>query len=55
MIEKKKIQLDEVTLMRTILAVIIVFMHSFTCYQGAWTKPEGCIDIPAYKWIARIV
>jgi hypothetical protein len=54
MIEKKRIQLDEVTLMRTILAVIIVFMHSFTCYQGAWTKPEGCIDIPAYKWIARI-
>ena len=31
---KPKIRLDEVTLMRTILALLIVFMHSFTCYQG---------------------
>ena len=28
-------------------------MHSFTCYQGSWTKPEGYIDILTYKWIAR--
>lgn len=26
-----KPRLDEVTLMRTILALLIVFMHSFTC------------------------
>lgn len=52
--EKKKIHLDEVTLMRTILAVMIVTMHSFTCYQGGWSQPEGYIDIPTYKWIARI-
>ena len=51
--EKKKIRFDEVTLMRTILAALILFMHAFTCYQGGWTKPEGCIDIPIYKWIAR--
>lgn len=38
--QKKIIKLDEVTLMRTILAVLIVFMHSFTCYQGGWAKPE---------------
>lgn len=51
--DKKIIRLDEVTLMRTILAVLIVFMHAFTCYQGGWAQPEGYIDIPLYKWIAR--
>lgn len=50
----KKIRLDEVTAMRTILALLIVLMHSFTCYQGGWSLPEGCIDIPLYKWIARV-
>lgn len=29
--QKQIIRLDEVTLMRTILALLIVFMHSFTC------------------------
>lgn len=51
---KKRIRLDEITLMRSVLAVLIVFMHAFTCYQGAWEQPEGYIDIPVYKWIARI-
>lgn len=51
--EKRYKRLDEVTLMRTILAVLIVFMHSFTCYQGGWDKPIGYVDIPAYMWIAR--
>ncbi len=38
---KKKIRLDEVTIMRTILAFLIVFMHAFTYYQKnlviSWT------------------
>lgn len=51
--KKERIRLDEVTLMRTILAFLIVFMHSFTCYQGSWPPPEGFVDIPLYKWIAR--
>lgn len=50
---KPKIRLDEVTLMRTILALLIVFMHAFTCYQGMWSPPKGYVDIVAYKWIAR--
>lgn len=49
-----KIRLDEVTLMRTILALLIVFMHSFTCYNGSWKEPAGYVDIPLYKWLARI-
>ncbi len=35
---KKIIRLDKVTLMRTILALLIVFMHSFTCYNGSWMR-----------------
>ena len=50
---KPKIRLDEVTLMRTILAVLIVFMHSFTCYNGSWKEPAGYVNIPLYKWLTR--
>lgn len=39
--------------MRTILALLIVFMHSFTCYNGSWEQPAGYVDIPLYKWLAR--
>ena len=52
--EKKRVRLDEVTLMRTILALLIVFMHSFTCYNGSWEQPAGYVDIPLYKWLQRI-
>ena len=51
--QKQKIRLDEVTLMRTILALLIVFMHSFTCYNGSWEHPAGYVEIPIYKWLAR--
>lgn len=51
--EKIKIRLDEVTLMRTVLALLIVFMHSFTCYNGSWTQPAGYVEIPLYKWLTR--
>lgn len=50
---EKRIRLDEVTLMRTILALLIVFMHSFTCYNGSWAQPAGYVDIPLYKWLTR--
>ena len=50
---KPRIRLDEVTLMRSILAVLIVFMHAFTCYNGSWKQPEGYVDIPLYKWLTR--
>ena len=51
--EKKVIRLDEVTLMRCILALLIVFMHSFTCYNGGWPEPEGFVDVPVFKWMSR--
>ena len=48
-----QIKLDEIALMRTILTLLIVCLHAFTCFQGGWAKPEGYVDIPLYKWIAR--
>lgn len=54
MTTKKGIRLDEVTLMRCILAILIVFVHSFTCYNDSWREPAGFIDIPAYRWLTRI-
>lgn len=40
--------------MRSILALLIVFMHSFTCYDGSWKQPASYVDILLYKWLARI-
>lgn len=54
MYNTNKFRLNEVALMRCILALLIVFMHSFTCYNGSWSEPEGYVDIPLYKWLARI-
>ena len=50
---KERIRLDEVTLMRCVLAILIVFMHAFTCYNHSWRAPEGFVDVPVYKWLAR--
>ena len=50
---KHSIRLDEVTLMRCILAILIVFMHSFTCYNGGWPEPVGFKSIVIYKWLSR--
>ena len=33
--QPSKTRLDEATLMRTILALLIVFIHSFACFQGS--------------------
>lgn len=51
---KKAIRLNEVTLMRSVLALLIVFMHAFTCYNHSWGEPKGFVDVPLYKWLSRI-
>ena len=50
---KTGFRLDEIVLMRCVLALLIVFMHAFTCYNGSWHEPAGYIDIPLYKWLTR--
>lgn len=47
-------RLDEVTLMRMVLAILIVFMHSFVCYNAGWPQPEGYVDISLYKWLSQV-
>ena len=51
---RAKIRLNEVTLMRCILALLIVFVHAFTCYNHGWREPEGYVDVPIYMWLTRI-
>lgn len=52
--KREKVRLDEVTFMRFILPLLIVFYHSFLCYcNGAWEEPAGYVDIPLYKWLCR--
>lgn len=46
--------MNEVTLMRCVLAFLIVFMHAFTCYNHSWREPMGFVEIPLYKWLSRI-
>ena len=50
----KEIRLTEVTLMRCVLALLIVFMHAFTCYNHSWREPAGFVDIPLFKWLSRV-
>ena len=49
-----RMRLNEVTLMRCVLAFIIVFMHAFTCYNHDWVEPMGFVEIPLYKWLSRM-
>ena len=50
MLDKK---LDEVSLIRPFLIVLLVLFHSFAIYSGAWSKPTDVAEVSAYRWIAR--
>ena len=52
--KKTRIRLDEVTLMRSILAILIVLFHAFCCWDGRWKPFDGFEDSPLYGWISRI-
>lgn len=53
-IDKPKIRLDEVTLMRSILAILIVLFHAFCCWDGRWKPFDGFEENPFYGWISRV-
>lgn len=44
-------RLYEMDLMRPLIIILMVMMHSFSMYAGGWEMPKGIIDVPAYKWI----
>lgn len=47
-------QLDEINLLRPIVIILLIIVHSFTMYAGGWNKPEGIHDVRAYFWISKL-
>jgi hypothetical protein len=54
MTDTKKTRLDDVNIIRPIVIVLLVLMHSFTMYAHEWPFPEGIHDVRAYYWVQRI-
>lgn len=48
-----KQNLDEVSLMRPILIVLLVVFHAFCPYDGNWEAFAGFEQITVYKWLDR--
>lgn len=44
--------MDDVSVIRVILIILLVLYHSFAIFNGAWDAPDGYCQIPAYWWIA---
>ena len=52
---KSKKQLQDVMIMRPIVIILLVFMHSFTMYTGgAWPLPKGIHNVGAYNWLTQL-
>lgn len=48
-----KLELYEISIIRPVIIILLVFMHSFTMYAGEWPLPQGINDIRIYFWIQR--
>lgn len=46
--------LTNVSLIRPILLVLLVFYHAFAIYSGAWDPIEGFPEVPAYWWLDKL-
>lgn len=46
-------KLAEVSLIRPILTIALVFYHAFLIYNGGWTKPTGFEPNLLYAWFAK--
>lgn len=56
--EKRKMQLDEITIMRPILiCIFLVGYHSFAPWGGVWEMPEAIKgeDVPTYFWLDKFL
>lgn len=47
-------RLNEITIIRPIVVLLCVVMHSFTIYNGAWPLPHTIHYVEAYAWIQRV-
>ena len=46
--------LSNVSIIRPILLVLLVFYHAFAIYSGAWAPIEGYPEVPAYWWLDKL-
>ena len=46
--------LTNVSIIRPILLVLLVFYHAFAIYSGAWAPIEGYPEVPAYWWLDKL-
>lgn len=46
--------LKEVAVLRPIAILLLIFMHSFTVFNGSWAPFEGFVPIEGYRWCARV-
>lgn len=46
--------LSNVSLIRPILLVLLVFYHAFAIYSGAWAPIEGFPEVPIYWWLDKL-
>lgn len=50
----KQRNLEEISLIRPILVILLITYHAFAPWNGAWSEFEGYIDIPLYQVIANL-
>jgi len=46
--------LSNVSIIRPILLVLLVFYHAFAIYSGAWAPIEGYPEVPVYWWLDKL-
>lgn len=49
----RKVNLDEVSIMRPILIVLLVVFHAFCPYGENWEPFSGFEPVESYKWLDR--
>lgn len=52
--QQKKL-LYEVSLIRPLVIFLLVVMHAFAIYTGAWEKPDCIDDVPIYYWLSMFI
>lgn len=50
---EKKSNLDEVSLIRPVLILLLVLYHSFAPWCGGWEPFDGMVENPTYWWIGK--
>lgn len=47
-------RLDNITIIRNILIVLLVFYHAFAIYSGAWAPIQGFPEVSVYWWLDKL-